>query len=141
MSETVTTTRKVDRILYVCTDCHDGGEEICGYADRRDLVVMPDGRWLCENCLMRLPERESRGLKCPPAYGPAKDGTHDEGIDLALVQLAKILGVDPKAVTWDAATETVEGDVTAVISNILCAKYGDDFDPRSPRSPQENAND
>lgn len=128
--DTVTTTRKVDRILYVCTDCHDGGEEICGYADRRDLGVMPDGRWLCENCLAKLPESKTKGLECPPAYASAEHGIFDEGIEFALTQLCKWLEVDPKSVCWDAATETVEGDVSAVIGNILRAKYGDDFSPQ-----------
>lgn len=129
--DTVTVTRKVDRILYVCTDCHDSGEEICGFADRRDLRVMPDGRWLCENCLMKLPNHKSKGLKCPPAYASAEHGIQDEGIEIALTHLCKVLGVDPKEVTWDAATETVEGDTSSVIYSILHAKFGEDFDPKA----------
>jgi len=38
------------RIMYVCTDCAENVPECCGYYDTSDLVVMPDGRWLCENC-------------------------------------------------------------------------------------------
>lgn len=38
------------RIMYVCTDCADGRPECCGYYDRCELAVMPDGRWLCESC-------------------------------------------------------------------------------------------
>lgn len=127
--DTVTLTRKVVRIMYVCTDCHDSGEEICVYADRRDLGVMSDGRWLCENCLAKLPEGKTK-LKCPPAYASAEHGIFDEGVEFALTRLCKFLGVDLKSVCWDAATETVDGDVSAVIGNILCAKYGDYFSPQ-----------
>lgn len=38
------------RIMYVCTECADGMPECCGHYDPSDLAVMPDGRWLCENC-------------------------------------------------------------------------------------------
>lgn len=38
------------RILYVCTECADTMPECCGYYDPSELVVMPDGRWLCERC-------------------------------------------------------------------------------------------
>jgi hypothetical protein len=58
------------------------------------------------------------------------EGYH-EGIDMALVQLCSVLGVDPKSVEFDAATETIEGDVCAVIGNIFRVKFGDDWDPAS----------
>jgi hypothetical protein len=59
------------------------------------------------------------------------DEPNHEGIDFALERLCAFLGVDPAAVTWDAATETVDGDVSAVIGNIMRAKYGEDFDPKA----------
>lgn len=59
------------------------------------------------------------------------DEPNHDGIDFALEQLCTVLGVDPHMVSWDAATETVDGDVRAVIGNIMCAKYGEDFDPRA----------
>ncbi len=40
-------------------------------------------------------------------------------------QLCEALDVDAKQVNWDAATETVEGDVQAVIWNILRARMGE----------------
>jgi hypothetical protein len=55
-----------------------------------------------------------------------------EGIDFALEQLCKFLDVDPASVNWDAATETVDGDVQAVIGNILRAKFGEDWGPSAP---------
>lgn len=59
------------------------------------------------------------------------DEPNHEGIDFALEHLCAFLGVDPHMVSWDAATETVDGDVSAVIGNIMRAKYGEDFDPKA----------
>ncbi len=53
--------------------------------------------------------------------------TWDEGITYGLAQLCAMLNVDPSKVRWDAATETVEGDVRSVIGNILSAWAGDDW--------------
>jgi hypothetical protein len=36
--------------MYVCSGCAGGNPEVCGRYDRRDLRVMPDGRWLCDGC-------------------------------------------------------------------------------------------
>lgn len=43
------------RIMYVCTRCADEAPEGCGHFDPNDLVVMPDGEWLCDNCWDDLP--------------------------------------------------------------------------------------
>ena len=59
------------------------------------------------------------------------DEKFNEGLDFALLRLCNYLGVDPHMVSFDAATETVEGDVSAVIGNILRAKYGENFDPQA----------
>lgn len=56
----------------------------------------------------------------------------DEGIDFALEQLCQFLGVDPTDVSWDAATETTDGDVRSVIGNILRTKFGEDWGPNAP---------
>lgn len=58
------------------------------------------------------------------------------GCEFALLQLCHVLNVDPKTVTWDVATETLDGDVRAVIDNIVREKYGEDWDPDgdAPRS-------
>jgi hypothetical protein len=61
----------------------------------------------------------------------------DKGIDFALEQLCGFLGVDQAAVCWDAATETLDGDVRSVIGNILRARFGDDWSPASPDAAQQ----
>lgn len=63
----------------------------------------------------------------------------DEGIDFALMQLCSVLGVDPQSVTWDAATETRDGDVQAIIGNILRAKFGEDWGPQIPMNGIERS--
>ncbi len=68
---------------------------------------------------------------------PAADERWNAGCDFALEHLAKYLNVDMASITWDGATETVEGDVQAVIGNILRAKYGEDWGPED-RFPAVN---
>jgi hypothetical protein len=60
---------------------------------------------------------------------PSADERWQAGLDFGMMQLCAVMGVDPKDVTWDAATETVDGDVRAVIWNILRAKMGEDWKP------------
>ncbi|BAR47070.1 hypothetical protein [Methylobacterium aquaticum] len=80
------------------------------------------------------PETSDPGVA--PALSPTPDGvikemgegcTWDEGITYGLRQICAVLGVDPSKVRWDAATETVEGDVRSVIGNILRAWAADDW--------------
>ena len=47
-----------------------------------------------------------------------------------MTQLCAYLNVDPASVSWDAATETVEGDVSSVIGNIFTAHFGELWSPR-----------
>lgn len=61
----------------------------------------------------------------------SEDGIFQSGIDTALIELCAVLGVDTKSFSWDAATETLDGDIRAVIGNILRAKYGENFDPKA----------
>ena len=63
------------------------------------------------------------------ANDPTADPRWNDGCDFAMTQLCKFLGVEPNNVRWDAATEAVDGDVQAVIGNILRAKFGEDFSP------------
>jgi hypothetical protein len=42
-----------------------------------------------------------------------------------MTQLCAILKVDPQSVSWDAATETLDGDVRAVLHGILTAGLGE----------------
>jgi len=60
---------------------------------------------------------------------PSADERWNAGVDFVMKLLCDFLGVDPDDVTWDAATETVDGDVSAVIGNILRTKYGEDWGP------------
>ena len=60
---------------------------------------------------------------------PAADDRWNAGVDFVMKLLCDYLGVEHASVTWDAATETVEGDVSAVIGNILRAKFGEDWGP------------
>lgn len=63
---------------------------------------------------------------------PSADDRWNAGLDYGMVQLCAVLGVNPHMVTWDAATETLDGDVCAAIGNVFREKYGDDFDPTAP---------
>ncbi len=68
---------------------------------------------------------------------PGADERWSAGCDFALEQLGKYLSIDLSSITWDGATETVEGDVEAVIGNILRAKYGENWGPDdTPTEPQ-----
>lgn len=63
---------------------------------------------------------------------PSADERWNAGCDYALDRLCEVLRVDPEAVSWDAATETLDGDVRAVIGNILTAAFGDDWPDAAP---------
>lgn len=68
------------RIMYCCTFCADNNPEMCGYFDRDNLRVMPDGRWLCDSCFDEAWQDRQTGeeteAKCwsdfpaPTEYGP-----------------------------------------------------------------------
>jgi hypothetical protein len=58
---------------------------------------------------------------------PTGSEAWNAGCDFAMTHLCTVLKVDPNAVTWDAATEELEGDVRAVLDNILTAAFGDDW--------------
>lgn len=62
---------------------------------------------------------------------PTSDERWNAGCDFAMKQLCEYVEVDPQNVRWDAATETVDGDVQAVIGNILREAYGDDWQTRA----------
>ena len=66
---------------------------------------------------------------------PSSDERWNAGCDFAMLQLCAYLDVDPDSVNWDAATETVDGDVQAVIGNIMRSRLGEDFDPTVSQSP------
>lgn len=70
---------------------------------------------------------------------PSADERWNAGLDYGQTQLCTVLGVDPASVRWDAATETLDGDVQSVIGNILTARFGDDWRSAlvSPPVPEE----
>ena len=70
---------------------------------------------------------------------PSSDERWNAGLDFGMRHFCYALGVDPKAVRWDAATETLDGDVIAVIWNILRAKMGEDWDPDTAPSNASEA--
>jgi hypothetical protein len=65
---------------------------------------------------------------------PTSDERWNAGCDFAMTRLCNYLNVDTASVRWDAATETVEGDVSAVIGNILEAHFGEDWSPTKAAS-------
>ncbi len=52
---------------------------------------------------------------------PAQDERWNAGFDFAVIQLCKVLKVDPKSINWDCATETLEGDAQSQIHKVLAA--------------------
>ncbi|HEV7286687.1 MAG TPA: hypothetical protein VGN75_17685, partial [Kaistia sp.] len=78
---------------------------------------------------------EYAGLKPPAAEAlgddwrddPSSDERWSAGVDYHAQQLCAVLGVEPKTVSWDAATEELEGDVRSVIGNILTAAMGESW--------------
>lgn len=75
-------------------------------------------------------------------YDPASDDRWNAGVDFAMMQLCKTLKVDPKSVNWDAATDTLDGDVGSVIGNVLEKAMGDNWqDALSPALVKEGVVD
>lgn len=87
---------------------------------------------------LSIPDIRAKREVLSPEGGETDDPSANErwqaGCDFALVELCKTLDIDPKSVNWDAATETVDGDVSAIIWNILRARFGDDFSVSRLRS-------
>ena len=57
----------------------------------------------------------------------ASDDRWNAGVNYAIERLCEIFGIDPKSINWDAATETLDGDVMSVICNVLVAAYGEEW--------------
>lgn len=72
---------------------------------------------------------QNAGEAKPVAWGedPTADEGWNAGCQFAQDQLCKVLGVDPHSIDWDAATETLDGDVQSVTCKILTAGLGDDW--------------
>ena len=56
-----------------------------------------------------------------------------------MTQLCAVLDVDPQSVSWDAATETLDGDVQSVFGNIFRAKFGDNWPALAPEPAEREA--
>lgn len=57
----------------------------------------------------------------------ASDEKWNAGVNYAIERLCQIFDVDPKSISWDAATETLDGDVMSVLCNVLVAAYGEEW--------------
>lgn len=92
------------------------------------IFYTPNDRELVRDVLEAAISAPSEGAgKADWRDDPSADERWNAGCDFAMTHLCKVLGVDPQAVSWDAATETLDGDVMSVIGNILRAKYGDEW--------------
>lgn len=87
-----------------------------------------------EACLHLLEKRRDviEGFTAKENWGddPAQDERWNAGLDFAMLQLCKVLKVDPQSINWDCATETLEGDAQSQIHKVLAAaspasKHGD----------------
>lgn len=66
---------------------------------------------------------------------PAADERWNAGCDFAMQQLCAVVGIDPQEVNWDAATETVDGDVRSVIRDIMETGLGEYWQDRCAIHP------
>lgn len=65
-------------ILYVCECCYDHSPDVAGHRDHKELRVMPNGQWLCEDCYWNMDTPDLTGTYGvePAAYDA--DGDVDE---------------------------------------------------------------
>lgn len=70
---------------------------------------------------------------------PSADERWNAGVDYAQQKLCKVLDVNPVVVNWDAATETVDGDIEAVTANILTLAMGERWRPGKTGSERSHA--
>ena len=54
----------------------------------------------------------------------------EKGMEWAVEAIGEMLGVSANDYSWDAANEEWEGDVRAVMGNMLTAALGEDWKPR-----------
>lgn len=65
-----------------------------------------------------VPERRTVELPDVP-FDDDEELIFSQGVDYAILIVAQQLGVHPDDFSWDAATEEFEGDVRAVVGNLL----------------------
>lgn len=87
------------------------------------------------------PQAAQPVVKATPDWrdDPSADERWCAGLDYGQTQLCNVLGVDPASINWDAATETLDGDVQSVIGKILAARFGDDWPALPHPAPDERA--
>ena len=91
------------------------------------VQLVEDAGWV-----VLRPELAARRAANTPVDGVdeedlASDERWNEGVNYAIKQLCELLGIDWRTINWDAATETLDGDVRSVIGNVLVAAYGEEW--------------
>ena len=114
-------------------ECFQGGTRISGWA-----YNVAD-RWNELNAIAALAPAEAGGADW--RNDPTADERWNAGCDFAMTMLCQVVKADPDKVSWDAATETLEGDVSAVIGNILTEGLGEDWRERTPAADAVEAHD
>lgn len=111
-------------------DCCGGSETIAAedFAEARQAM----------RAALSTPSETGRERAEPENWedDPSSDERWNAGCDFAMLELCSFMGVDPHTASWDAATETVDGDVRAVIGNIIRAKMGEDWSPSDATQPE-----
>lgn len=64
-------------------------------------------------------------------------GSFETGMEWAVETIGEMLGVSANDYSWDAATEEWEGDVRAMMCNMLTAALGDDWQDKIKPTPKE----
>lgn len=141
-----------DRDLAVIRDAlHENADALEGYVRWiNDRPMLPEREKAIATVKADVKEAHSLWMRLcePPVLSPVprpletkdeEDPYSDErwqvGCDFALGQLCEYLDVDPALICWDAATETVDGDVKSVIGNIMRAKFDEEWSPRASSEP------
>lgn len=111
-------------------DMHQGGETELARILQPAIMNKIRAKQAAKPTHSPLPVHPARNEPQSASEDPTASKEWNDGCDFAMTQLCKFLDVEPRSVSWDAATETVEGDVSAVIGNILRAKFGEDWGPQ-----------
>lgn len=115
--------------LLCCPFCGDGHAFIEGHPTARMVTCNKcgafSGQFDSDEAAIAAWNRRASSPNIGEVAG--EYGELDAGINYAIEQLCAILEVAPSSISWDAATETLDGDVSSVICNVLRAAYGDDW--------------
>lgn len=118
------------------TEAAEHAAELAMFADRsvdawkeRDYYLKSNVALAEEITRLQARVAELEAGDTHPDYDPTDDIRWVSGCNFAVTQLARSLGVPLDAFSWDAATETLDGDVTSVLWNVLYAAFGEDWEP------------